>query len=187
MKAHRLPSRSLWRALGLVIALVLAVEPCAVAGVFYKWIDRDGVVQLTDDLAKIPRDRRGGAQEILVPNEPNRDEAQTPSPSPESESEKSKPSGDLDLRGHDRQWWQSRMQEWRNRKADAEGSLVDARDRLRRERFLDSNVGTYQRQQEILAEISTYEKQIREADRMLTDDLPEEARKAGAPPGWLRD
>jgi hypothetical protein len=186
MNSYRVPSPARWIALGLVIALVLAAAPCAVAGVFYKWIDHDWVVHLTDDLAKIPKNHRDGGQEIVVSGEPNRPVPQT-SPSPESEAEKGKPSGDLDLKGHDRQWWQSRMQEWRNRKANAEGKLADARDRLRRERFSDANVGTYQRQRDIADEISNYEEQIREAERMLTDELPEEARKAGAPPGWLRE
>lgn len=186
MKSHRLLPGPLWSVLGLVCALILAGAPCAVAGVFYQWSDDDGVVHLTDDPAKIPKDFRDEAQEIRLPDEPSRPEP-PPARTPESPAETGKPAGDVDLQGHDRPWWERRMQEWRNRKAEAEGKLVDARARLRRERFLDSNVGSYQRQQEILDEISAYEKQISEADRMLTNELPEDARRAGAPPGWLRE
>jgi hypothetical protein len=143
------------------------VAPCAVAGVFDQWIDGDGVVRLTDNPAKIPR------------TDPLRVLA--------ADGQALSSSEDLDLAGHNRAWWKQRVQEWRNRKANAEGKLADARDRLRRERFLDANVGTYLRQQEILAEISAYEEQIREAERMIEEELPEEARKAGAPPGWLRE
>jgi hypothetical protein len=35
-------------------------------------------------------------------------------------------------------------------------------------------------------EVSMYEEQIKEAENMLTDGLPDEARRAQAPPGWLR-
>lgn len=39
----------------------------------------------------------------------------------------------------------------------------------------------------ILLEMENDREQIREAERMLNEVLPEEARKAGAPPGWLRE
>jgi hypothetical protein len=39
-----------------------------------------------------------------------------------------------------------------------------------------------QRIQEISAEVSMYEAQILEAENMLTDGLPDEARRAQAPP-----
>ncbi len=37
-----------------------------------------------------------------------------------------------------------------------------------------------------MQEIEKYKQEIREAQEMLETVLPDEARKAGAPPGWLR-
>lgn len=171
----------------LVSALfVLVVAPCVVAGVFYRWTDAEGIVHLVDDPAKIPGNYRNAFEEIRVPDEPSRPAGSTPSPAPETGTPRAAPSGS-DSPRRDRGWWRQRVEEWRGKKTGAEEKLADAQARLRRERFLDANVGTYRRQREIAAEIATYEAQLREADRMLQEGLPEEARKAGVPPGWLRE
>lgn len=73
------------------------------------------------------------------------------------------------------------MQEWQNTKTDAQTKLADAQERLGQERFLNATTGTMQRIQEISAEVSMYEAQILEAENMLTDGLPDEARRAQAP------
>lgn len=177
MKSHRLPSGSLWKVLGLVIALASA--PCAVAGVFYQWTDEDGGVHLTDDLSKIPKNYRDAVREIPVPDEVIKPEA-APSRPPDSAAP-SQSSEDLDFQGHNRQWWRQRLQEWRGRKASAEQSLAEARDRFNLRYFNHQPLG------DVRQEIEQYETDIREADRMLNDVIPEEARTAGAPPGWLRE
>jgi hypothetical protein len=44
-----------------------------------------------------------------------------------------------------------------------------------------------QEQQTLRRRIKELDDQLVQIDRLLTDDLPDEARKAGAPPGWLRN
>ena len=177
MQSHRLPSGSLWRVLGLVITLASA--PWAVASVFYQWIDEDGGVHLTDDLSKIPKNYRDEAREIPMSDEITKPEA---APSRPSDSAAPSPSSeDVDFQGHNRQWWQQRLQDWRGRKASAEQRLAEARDRYNR---LYSD---HQPLRAVRQEIEQYETDIREADRMLTDVIPDEARKAGVPPGWVRE
>jgi hypothetical protein len=174
---------------GLALFLLVALVPDAIgAGVTYQWTDADGVVHFADDPGKIPENFRDTAKEIHHPDEPK----SPPLPHPESESPpetkpRVSPSEPLDALGHNREWWQGRVQIWQTRKADAQAKLADAQDRLGRERFLKSTPDTSQRIQEISDEITEYEEQIREAEKMLTVDLPEEARKAHAPPGWLRE
>jgi len=159
------------------------------ADVTYQWTDADGVIHFTDDAGKIPENFRDSAQEIRHPDEPKK----KPSPAPESESQpeiqpehrRMIPSEAVDDNGHNREWWQDRVQEWQSIKADAQAKLADAQEQLGRARYLDSTPAQSKKVQEISAEISKYEKKIQEADSMLTDGLADEARQANAPPGWL--
>jgi hypothetical protein len=201
----RPPSRIVSNVAGLSLGLVLAVAPGALAGAVYQWTDADGGIHFTDDPSTIPKKFRDTVQQLRPPGEP-KEPAGPPSAEPEgglpavSQPEatskrepasepvpsQAPPSEALDARGHNRDWWRQRVQEWESKKAEAEARLADAQERLGRERFLNATTGNMQRIQEISAEVSMYEEQIKEAENMLTDGLPDEARRAQAPPGWLR-
>ncbi|MBI3812031.1 MAG: DUF4124 domain-containing protein [Nitrospirae bacterium] len=198
MNTQRSPFHQVPQVFGLTLFLLVALVPDAMAaGVVFQWTDADGGIHFTDDPGKIPKDFRDTAQEIRRPDEPK----DPPSANPESESQPEtqkkpasksarpsiSPSEAVDSHGHNREWWQQRIQNWQAKKADAQAKLADAQERLGLERFREPMPDSMQRKQGITDEISTYEKQIREADIMLTVDLPEEARKANAPPGWLRE
>jgi hypothetical protein len=179
---------------------VLAVAPAALAGAVYQWTDADGGRHFTDDPSTIPKKFRDTVQQLSPPDEPSEPKGppsaeaegeSRPESPPEPASEPGRPQVSapeaVDARGHNREWWWQRVQEWQTKKADAQTKLADAQERLGRERFLNATTGNMERIQEISAEVSTYEAQIREAENMLTDGLPDEARKAQAPPGWLRE
>lgn len=170
-----------WRSIK-ALAFSIAIGPVcpAFAGVYYQWTDDAGVVHLTDNPSKIsPRDRER-VREITVPDAPPSTEAQ-PSAAPQPPRPPSAPTEDVDFEGHDQQWWRQHLQDWRGRKATAEQHLAEARNRYNRLYFNHQPLG------DIRQEIERYEEDIREADRMLNDVIPDEARKAGAPPGWLRE
>ena len=169
-------------------ALLVGMVRCfdAVAGPFYQWTDSSGIVHFTDNAAKIPKENRDSAEEVVLPEgSEHKDKRETP-PAPGSADQRVPPSESVDSQGHNQEWWQQRVLVWMDKKAAAEAKLTDAHERLGREQFLNPAVGTYQRQAEIRDEISQYEEQVREAERMLEETLPEEAHKSGAPPGWLR-
>jgi len=190
--------------LSVMIPLFLAVAPCALAGAVYQWTDADGAVHFTDDPGKIPKKFHDSVQQLRPPDQPKEPKA-APSeesesaveskpeapPKPASEPERvqptTAPSEPVDAHGHNREWWRKRVQEWQEKKADAQAKLADAQERLGQERFLNATTGNMERIQDISAEVSMYEKQIREAENMLSDGLPDEARKAQAPPGWARE
>jgi hypothetical protein len=202
-------ARLVRRGLGPALAILLAFAPGAVAAGIYQWTDADGAIHFTDDPGKIPAKFRDTAQQLRPPDEPSeptsrpsadierespgpeseREPAPAPKPEPTAEEEpvSAAPSEALDARGRNEEWWRQRVKEWRDKKADAEERLADAQERLGQERFLNATTGNMQRIQDISAEVEMYESQIREADNMLTDVLPDEARRAQAPPGWLRD
>lgn len=200
MDAYHPSSPKAAKVLGPVLAIVFALAPCALAGAVYQWTDADGAIHFTDDPGKIPKKFRDTVKEIRPPDEPSEPEG-TPSSEPEAQSRTQKqpepasepepsqvaPSEPVDSRGHNQEWWRQRVQEWQDKKADAQAKLADAQERLGQERFLNATTGNMKRIQEISAEVEMYEQQIREAENMLTEVLPDEARKAQAPPGWLRE
>lgn len=197
--SHQLSPRGA-RILGPALAVVMTCAAGAVAGGVYQWTDSNGAIHFTDDPGKIPKKYHGTVQEVVRPpdeeSEPDgapAPEAQPtkprprPTPTPGSDSRQSTPSEAVDAHGHSQAWWQQRVKEWQDKKVEAQAKLADAQERLGRERFLNATTGNMKRIQEISAEVLTYEEQIREAEKMLTEELPDEARKAQAPPGWLRD
>lgn len=186
------------KVLGAVLAIAFALASSAVAGGVYQWTDSNGAVHFTDDPGKIPKKYHDTVQEVVRPPD-EESEADGASPpegqptkprsgqAPDSERRQYTPSEAVDAHGHNEAWWKQRAKEWQDTKADAEAKLADAQERLGRERFLNATTGNMKRIQEISTEVSTYEGQIREAEKMLTEVLPDEARRAQAPPGWLRD
>jgi len=199
---------------GFALGLLLAFAPCAVAGAVYQWTDADGAIHFTDDPGRIPAKFRDTAEQLSPPDKPSEptgqpskeierelppdsrtgpesevEPAPAPKPKPTIEAEPTSvaPSEAVDARGHNEEWWRARIKEWRDRKADAEARLADAEERLGHERFLNQGTAQMKNIQDITAEVEAYEKQVREADNMLMDVLPDEARRAQAPPGWLRD
>jgi hypothetical protein len=182
----------------LLLSLVLVLAPPAGAAGVYQWTDADGASHFTDDPSTIPQRFRGTVRQLRppdAPSEPKNRPSEDPEFEPPAESQLEPvaepdgpppaPSEPVDARGNTREWWRERIQEWQKKKADAQAKLADAQTRLARERFL--NTGGYDREREISEEISRYEKQVREAETMLTEGLADEARKAQAPPGWLRE
>jgi Domain of unknown function (DUF4124) len=184
---HRVPPL-----IGLALILLVALVPAAFSDdVTYQWTDADGVIHFTDDPGQIPETFRDSAQQILHLDEPQKSPSKAPEAQSQPETQPERPRVPrpeaVDSNGHNRDWWQQRVKEWQSMKADAQAKLADAQERLGRARYLDSTPAQSKKVQEISAEISKYEKEVREADHMLTDGLSDEAREANAPPGWLRE
>ena len=90
--------------------------------------------------------------------------------------------------------WQKRMADARKQLLDAQtlkAQLEQKREKLKVEwaapgsgrtnEEIDAELGR------TIAEIGQAERDIAEATRLIEDVIPDEARKAGVPPGWLRD
>lgn len=93
---------------------------------------------------------------------------------------------EVDEQGHDRQWWMDRIQEWKKRRGEAQQQLDRATEEIQGLPLFPPVPEREQRRAALREEIQTAKEQIQEADRMLNEQIPEEARKAGAPPGWFR-
>jgi hypothetical protein len=157
----------------------------------YEWTDAKGGVHITDDLGEVPDRYRPKARKIEMPKGqevgPGQEQGIAESPeggtSAETQEAASKAA------------WQERLRDWKERLADAKERYRDLA-RQRQEALekwggpaavasghLEGRVEAERLEQEM----KDVQKDIDEARNMIETVIPEEARKAGIPPGWLRE
>jgi hypothetical protein len=154
----------------------------------YKWTDDKGVVHITDGLGSVPQKYRDKALKLEQPKKEDGNEGQQvqqgthpPSYTNEEEIEEDKKAE-----------WQQRVIEARHRVAEAE-QRYRALDQKKQEALGEGGgplstghlEGRLQSEQ-IDREMDAVKKEIDDARHNLEVVIPEEARKAGVPPGWLR-
>ncbi len=113
----------------------------------------------------------------------------TTGPAPRAEADKPSgtegPSPATEPKLQGKAYWQARIAQWQQRKAAAEAELEVVDAQILRTRTL-TPPGFHQTLAELMERRKALEETIRHAEDMLTNVIPEEARKAGVPPGWLR-
>ncbi len=153
----------------------------------YEWMDDNGTVHISDDLGDVPEKYRRQVRKRLeqpAKEETGRQEQVAPQPAQQPEE-----GADQEARKEE---WQQRIRDWKERLADAEKrykALEDERSRI----IMMGGVTTYAppayrtRAAELEEEMKQVQKEIDEARNMINVVIPEEAHKAGIPPGWLRE
>jgi hypothetical protein len=151
-------------------------------GAFYQWEDGDGTVHLTDDLKKVPQQYRRQVEKKQAYS-PAEQAPLAPShsrPSVESEST-SRQTGDI----KGKKWWRDLVRKWEKKRKDAEGRLEELEIEIH---LIERKMPEKNREKE-KTRLSNLMKAARlrrdVAERMLTDGLPDEARRAGVPAEWL--
>lgn len=172
------------RFLTFLLILWVGIGVIDVFAEIYKWVDEEGVIYFTDDFRKIPERYREKSEEVTLfpPTPPKVETPATPQPPSPPNEEK------VDVQGHGRKWWQKQIKEWEQKRDRATVKIEELNREARNLEF--RNIGLSQRlaeQNRIRKKIHPIEQEREEAERMLNEILPEEARKAGAPPGWLRE
>lgn len=161
-------------------------------GSLYEWTDDRGVVNVTDDLSKVPDKYRSKAKKIGRSGAgPGAQEKVSPQP-------KTAPQ---EFPGAAEQSDEARKRQWQLRMRDAKQRLADAEGHYRQLNQSKSDLaaqwgssGAALPPQDVLDEMARIDRDI-EAARKNIDDarnmvevtIPDEARKAGIPPGWLRE
>ena len=154
----------------------------------YQWTDDKGLVHITDSLGTVPKQYRDKAIKLKQPKKEKTDQGQ------QVQQESTYPSGAesdaADALG--KREWQQRMREAKQRLGSAEKryrELNQRRNELFRSwggpasgRLVDST-----EVEKIDQEIKDAQIQIDEARNDIDVVIPEEARKKGIPPGWLRE
>jgi hypothetical protein len=154
----------------------------------YQWTDQKGVVHIADGLDKVPKDYREKAIKLNQPkNEDAGQEQQVQEPSVYPSGAASE-AADASAKAA----WQQRMRNARQRLASAETRYQQLAQR--RDELLGSWGGPASGQlagraeaDRIEQEMKDVQKEIDQAQNDLDVVIPENARKAGIPPGWLRE
>jgi hypothetical protein len=124
--------------------------------------------------------------------------SRTPPSSPRDEARP--PSEPVDNNGHTEAWWKKKVVDWTKKKEDAEQRYQKAQEDWNKYNGLLSTLpatpGGGLSQYDLIRfqdlrgasriDMDKAEADLNEANSALNSALPEEARKANAPPGWLR-
>jgi len=170
----------------LAVCLFLA-SPALGWAEFYRWVDRDGKEFFTNDRQKIPQEYRGTAAAVQ-PDERrvSREHKQGEALKPEAPVKEHK-----DRYGRGEEYWHKRAASLHRELKDlhTEYDLLvkheQARDAAQEKK--KKKAGKKKSTAGYDSKKLRLEKKIIIAKRKLETDLPEEARKADAYPGWLRE
>ena len=155
----------------------------------YQWTDEKGGVHIADSLDKVPKGYRDKAVKLNQPNKEDADQGQ------QVQQQKSGSPSGTNAEAADaavKAVWQQRMRDARQRLADSKKryeELVQRRDEQLRSwggpasGQLEGRVEA----EEIEQEMKEVQKEIDGARNDIDVVIPEQARKAGVPPGWLRE
>lgn len=174
----------------LILLLSLVFILPAYAATVYKWVDKEGVVNFTDDLSKVPPSYRN-----RVEKEERKDvkEEVTPRTTPAAARGNGQEENKTDIYGRDKSWWREKVRPWREKLREAtenydtvQKKYTEKSDELSRKRFgsptqYKMNIIELDRLKE---ERDKYQAHVSEAKAML-EKLSKEAQESKADRAWL--
>jgi len=172
----------------LLILLIFSVP--SYAATVYKWVDKEGVVNFTDDLSKVPPSYRNRVE--VEERKDVKEKVAPPSPQAATRGDE-QDEIKTDIYGRDESWWREKVRPWKGRLKEAtekyeavQKRYTDKSDELSRRRF--GSPTQYKMNiielDEIREEKEKYQAQISEANEML-EKLSKEAQESKADPAWL--
>jgi hypothetical protein len=169
----------------LTAVLLLFLVPSGARAEFYKWVDKDGREFITNDRNTIPAERRASAKTIEV----GEDRVSVGTGPVADKNKTVKVAEHKDKYGRGEQYWRKRAENLRRqlREQEDERELLvkQAKDDEADPRKSASSRNKAKKARD--KKLAKTDKKIAKLKRELDVDLPEEARKADAYPGWLRE
>jgi len=152
----------------------------------YEWTDDKGVIHLTEDPGKIPQKYKNKSR---TKKEVSREETPGGAVNPAPQLPASDHESELQQR---RDEWRERSLDWKDklkRSEQEQQSLQQRRDSLITKWGSPAVAPIAVREEvgRIDQDLQRTQSEIDEARHMLDVVLPDDARKAGVPPGWLRE
>lgn len=172
-----------WSAVLSAAVLSVLMAPSAWSG-FYRWVDRDGREFYTNDIAKIPAEYREKASPVAT------DEGRVSIGDVRSASAKRiSVSEHKDIKGRGEAYWREREQTLRRKiaKLQDEYDVILRQEREQKEKERNSIQPKKRMTGKSEKKRLSIEKKLATLKRELEIELPEEVRKAGAYPGWIRE
>jgi len=169
----------------VLVFLIFALSASAAQAGFYSWVDKDGKEFYTNDLEKVPQEYRAQAKPVEVRDD--RVSVENRPVSPAKVSAAGVEHKDKYGRGED--YWRKRATNMRMKLRDLQDEYDSMLKQERDEEGQPKKFGSKKKKSRTSREKkkTKLEKDIAKAKRMLEVDLPEEARRADAYPGWIRE
>lgn len=169
----------------LAVCVLLLLAPAANAE-FYRWIDKDGKENFTNDPNKIPAELREQSSPLDMRSGRVSVEGRPGGAVPDKGAGRDH----KDKYGRGEEWWRRRAENLRRELRDLEDEqalVLKKEQEQEQERGRKTGGGKSKSRKNFEQKKMQLEKKIGQARRRLEVDLPEEARKADAYPGWIRE
>lgn len=176
----------------LILLILLAFAVPGYAATIYKWVDKEGVVNFTDDYEKVPPPYR---DKVEVETRKDVQEERAPLPpqaiTPGGKEEEIR----TDIYGRDEAWWRERVRPWKEQLKEATENYERVREEYMKQaeglgpyNFGKMSLTQYQmlssRLDILNSDMAKYRAQMIEANEML-EKLSKEAKETKADPAWL--
>ena len=170
----------------LSILFLVAFTSSVFAANTYKWVDKEGQVNFTDDLNKVPAPYRNQAE--VIKEDAAKENISSPASSPKG--------GEVgtEVYGQGEAYWKRKLSPWRERLREAEANYDKAHQNFMQKAMELSKMryGSRTQYKMKIIELDTakeemmkYQAQIVETDEML-EKISKEAKEAKANPDWLK-
>ena len=154
----------------------------------YEWTDSKGGVHITDDLGEVPERYRSKSRKIEIPK------GEEVGPEQQVQGATGTPSGIAaeEQEAASKAAWQQRIRNWKKRLAEAQDRYRDLDQKRLDALGMWGGPASGHREGRVEAdriqqEMDKVQLEIDEAKNMIETVIPEEARRAAVPPGWLRE
>jgi len=172
-----------------ILLILLAFAVPASGATVYKWVDKEGVVNYTDDFNNVSPSYR---DQVEIKN--YHTEGVAPAYTPGGPSQKPQ-EANVDIYGRGEAWWREEVRPWREQLKEATENYENVRNQYMEQsaglspyNFGKMSLTQYQmlsaRLGVLNGEMEKYQDQIAEANEML-DKLSQEAKETKADPAWL--
>jgi hypothetical protein len=171
-----------------ILLILLVFTSPAYAATAYKWVDKEGVVNFTDDFSNVPPEYLAQVSTEVMEETPSVGVPTSPQATPPKIEE-----AKTDIYGLGENWWRDKVSPWKERLKEATAnyekarrSFMDSAEELSQKRYGSPT----QYKTNIMeldgwrVEMMKYEAQMTEAKEML-EKLSKEAEEAKADPMWL--
>jgi chromosome segregation ATPase len=156
----------------------------------YEWVNKEGVVNYTDDYGRVPSGYRDQVKEEVIEEAPSMEVPTSTQVTPPKIEE-----AKTDIYGLDEMWWREQVHPWKEQLKEATENYERVRDEYMKQAqglgpysFGKLSLTQYQmlssRLDILNDEMAKYQAQMTEAKEML-EKLSREAEEAKADPTWL--
>ncbi len=173
------------RCIVLALCVLFISVTQAHAESFYRWVDKDGKEFFTNDQLKIPQEYRSSATKV----EPDASRVSVGDRHARPVKTRVDDGQHKDKNGRGEEYWRKRASDLRRKLRDQEAEYSRVQQQLA---DLDREPGRLNSKNKksrasLEKKKANLEKDIARTRRMLDEDLPKEARRADAYPGWIRE